>query len=160
MNEISRQTCIRFRQRTASDYNYVRIVTGNGCTSYVGRIGGAQALTLQRPGCIDQGVIIHELTHAIGFQHMQQAFDRDNYVTINYQNVQNGYAFAFDKYSTSQVSHFGGSYDYNSVMHYDRYAFSANGQPTIIPKDPSAQIGNKPNLSPQDISKIQKMYNC
>ena len=106
------------------------------------------------------GTVMHELTHAIGFKHMQQAVDRDNYVVINWQNIQKGLEYAFDKLSPSQVSHFGGAYDYNSVMHYGRYAFSANGQQTIVPKDPNAQIGNKPNLSPQDIMKIKNMYKC
>lgn len=32
------------------------------------------------------------------------------------------------------VSSFGQRYDYGSIMHYDAYAFSANGNPTIVPK--------------------------
>ena len=103
---------------------------------------------------------MHELTHAIGFWHMQSATDRDNFVTIQWGNIQKGTEYNFDKLSASQASHFGVAYDYSSIMHYDRYAFSANGKPTIVPKDPNAQIGNRQNYSTKDIQKINNMYKC
>ncbi|MBD5001990.1 hypothetical protein GUF49_10645, partial [Xanthomonas citri pv. citri] len=51
-------------------------------------------------------------------------------------------------------------YDYGSAMHYDAYAFSSNGQPTIVPTDPNAQIGQRLALSAIDIAKLKTMYNC
>lgn len=38
----------------------------------------------------------------------------------------------FDKYDADYITGFGESYDYGSVMHYSGYAFSANGQMTIV----------------------------
>lgn len=38
----------------------------------------------------------------------------------------------FDKYSSSYIGGFGEQYDYGSVMHYSAYAFSANGEKTIV----------------------------
>ena len=47
-----------------------------------------------------------------------------------------------------------GAYDYGSIMHYPRNAFSANGQDTITPADPNAQIGQRTGLSAGDIAAV------
>ena len=65
---------------------------------------------------------------------MQSAYDRDEYVTIEWDNITPGLENNFEKYSSSEVTHFNTTYDYYSVMHYDAYAFSKNGKPTIVPK--------------------------
>ena len=58
------------------------------CSSYVGNIGiGAQDLSLGK-GCLNLAAIKHELMHAIGFYHEQSRTDRDDYVTIHYDNIQ------------------------------------------------------------------------
>eukprot|EP00069_Balaena_mysticetus_P010400 bmy_06904T0 len=47
-------------------------------------------------------------------------------------------------------------YDYSSVMHYGRLAFSRRGMPTITPLwAPSVQIGQRWNLSTSDIARLQ-----
>lgn len=64
---------------------------------------------------------------------MQSAYDRDEYVTIHWENIQPGTEHNFNKYTNAQVTHFNTTYDYLSVMHYSAYGFSTNGQPTIEP---------------------------
>ncbi|XP_011385026.1 astacin-like metalloendopeptidase, partial [Pteropus vampyrus] len=52
-------------------------------------------------------------------------------------------------------------YDYSSVMHYGRLAFSRRGLPTITPLwAPSVHIGQRWNLSISDISRVDRLYDC
>ena len=44
----------------------------------------------------------------------------------------------FRKYSHDQIDSFGVKYDYGSVMHYHRRAFSKNGRDTIVPTQAGA----------------------
>ena len=39
----------------------------------------------------------------------------------------------FNKYDRNKITDYGVSYDYDSVMHYSAYAFSKNGNRTIVP---------------------------
>lgn len=64
---------------------------------------------------------------------MQSAFDRDNYVTVFWENIIDNQRHNFNKYLDSHVANFNTSYDLNSIMHYDEFAFSKNGKQTMIP---------------------------
>lgn len=69
-----------------------------------------------------------------GFLHEQNREERDQYINIQYQNIQRGYEQNFQKAQKGSTSGFGVGYDYGSVMHYSANAFSVNGQPTIVTK--------------------------
>lgn len=164
LDDMQNALCITFVERT-NEADYVRVtVSDSGCFSYIGRIGGAQQLNLQSytpgTGCFRKGTIIHEFIHALGFYHMQSATERDNYVTIVWENIQSGYENNFNTYSSSVISQFGVEYDYGSVMHYPAVSFSVNGQATIIAKDPvaGAAMGQRDGMSAKDIARIRGMY--
>jgi len=165
LNEISSKTCITFKARS-NEANYVAITRGtanSGCWSYVGRQGGGQQLNLQpgSPGCVFKGIVAHEMIHALGFFHEQSRTDRDDYVVINWSNIQAGTESNFDKYPASQIDPFNTAYDYGSVMNYSAYSFAVNPNvPTITPRDSTAQIGQRDGLSAKDAQKLKNMYNC
>jgi len=93
MYHIAGRTCIRFKERT-NEKDYVRIISGIGCWSYVGRQGiGAQNLSLGE-GCNFIRTHIHELVHAIGFYHEHNRADRDSYVKIKWENIDKSNLFA------------------------------------------------------------------
>jgi hypothetical protein len=151
-------TNFRFPVRTAANAgqfpNYVRFTDASGCWSMVGMQGGQQTISLG-VNCTT-GNAIHEIGHAVGLWHEQSREDRDLFVTINWQNIQAGMSAQFNQHITDGDDL--GAYDYGSIMHYPRDAFSANGLDTITPTDPNAQIGQRNGLSPGDIAGVRSMY--
>ncbi|KAJ8338302.1 hypothetical protein SKAU_G00372680 [Synaphobranchus kaupii] len=156
MKTYKRRTCIRFVLRSRQK-EYISIKAIDGCYSYVGRIGGAQELSLTL-GCVHHGTIQHELNHALGFYHEHSRSDRDNHVRITLENVQEGMENNFLEEDTNNLNT---TYDYTSVMHYSRDAFSKNGNDTITPiPDKHKPIGQSNRMSKLDILKINKLYGC
>ena len=139
MREMEEMVCIRYKRRT-TETDYVFITNENtGCWSWIGRIGGAQQLNLG-PGCVHDFIIWHELIHALGFFHMHSAYDRDNYVRIVWENIIPGMEHNFDKVNPDTTSQYYVPYDIESVMHYPGWAFTVNGQHTIVPLQEGVSI--------------------
>ncbi|XP_045129131.1 astacin-like isoform X2 [Portunus trituberculatus] len=161
MNDFHTKTCIRFVERT-TQHHYIEIVSNDsGCWSYVGKMGGKQRVSLDVNGCIYVGTAIHELMHAVGFYHEHCRNDRDNYVTIHYENVMRGYACAFDKDTNWQ--YVGEGYNYASIMHYGAYSFSVNWGvlETIVPLDTKVVLHEpweKYEMEHSDANQINNLY--
>ncbi len=69
------------------------------CWSYVGRsFAGAQTLSIG-DGCGIKAIVEHEFLHALGFWHEQSRYDRDDYVTINFENIIRGCPVYFYYYN-------------------------------------------------------------
>ena len=158
--EYNAKTCVRFVPH-ARERNFVTVFFGRGCYSYVGDIQqGEQELSLGQ-GCEFKGTAVHELMHALGFYHEQSRPDRDQYITVNFQNVEQGLEGQFDicqDCSTQDIP-----YEYSSIMHYGAQAFTNNGWDTMVPKQRGAQLVepyDKPGLTPLDVKKIHKLYGC
>jgi hypothetical protein len=151
-------TPFRFVERTeanASQYpNYVKFIPSQGCASYVGMQGGMQPIMLAK--ACSTGNTIHEIGHAIGLWHEQSRIDRDDHVDILYENIISMYAYNFDIQSENGADL--GAYDYSSIMHYPRWAFSKNGKDTIVPHG-DYEIGQRTGLSEGDINGVLEMYN-
>uniref|UniRef100_A0A0N5CCG7 Metalloendopeptidase n=1 Tax=Strongyloides papillosus TaxID=174720 RepID=A0A0N5CCG7_STREA len=159
IEEYRKLTCIDFAPKSAADVDYIHIVPDDGCYSLVGRVGGKQPVSLG-DGCIQKGIIIHELMHSVGFFHEQSRSDRDEYINIKWENVEAGLQDQFEKYDLKMIDHLDTNYDYGSVMHYAPTAFSKNGKITIEPRKKGVEIGQRVGFSPLDLYKINKLYNC
>ncbi|XP_028450196.1 high choriolytic enzyme 1-like [Perca flavescens] len=154
---FSSKTCIRFVPLN-NETDCISVENKSGCFSFLGKVGGSQVISLQRSGCVSYGIIQHEFNHALGFWNKHTRSDCDNYVRINWANMDPQMAFNFNKQVTNNLNT---SYDYSSIMHYGRTAFSINEQDTITPiPNPNVQIGQSQGLSSMDIIKINKLYSC
>ncbi|XP_061382920.1 uncharacterized protein LOC116765720 [Danaus plexippus] len=163
IEDLARASCVKFRPYVKGDADAV-VIQGSkrGCFSQVGYQGGYQILNLSRRhpadrGCFRLGTVVHELLHTLGFFHMQSSPDRDEFIDVLWDNIIRQARHNFRKYDSLSVSDFGVGYDYDSVLHYSRKAFSSNGQDTLVPKN-GADIGQRIGLSEKDIVKLNKMY--
>ena len=132
------------------------------CNSAVGRIGGLQEITTGRSCYVNEGNIIHEIGHTVGFWHEHSRPDRDKYIRIEERNVIPGYLNNFQKISLQNVDSLGTPYDYHSIMHYRKYAFSRDGRPTISVLDSNftGRLGQRVGLSAIDIKQANLLYGC
>lgn len=176
--QIEDNTCVRFVERTYQ-LDYVRIGKFGGCWARYGRLGGRQDVSMG-DGCLRMATMMHEMMHAIGnffkfdiailskfvmflgIDHMHNAYDRDDYLTIFLDNVDEGNRHNFKKGDPSQFDNLNTPYDMRSVMHYARWAFSNNGQNVVVPHDSSylEVIGNQEVLSEGDASRLNRMHLC
>ncbi|KAI2804272.1 hypothetical protein BLOT_003251 [Blomia tropicalis] len=126
------------------------------CHSKVGRSGGRQLLSLGY-GCHDVGSTLHELCHAIGLYHEHMRYDRDQYLNIEWENIQ-----PIDKVPISQYRP-AAKFDYNSIMIYGSKAFSRNGRNTMTPRNRETKIIEshfKQSLARSDVININTLYGC
>ncbi len=150
-------TPIQFVART-TETDYVTFITGSGCSSSIGQIGGQQFVNLAT-GC-STGNTIHEIGHTLGLWHEQSRTDRDNHILIDWSNIQVGAEDNFytyvEKGSDGKNS---GPYDIDSIMHYGSYSFPIDPSlPTITELDGSIIVANRTAVTDTDICAINRFY--
>lgn len=66
----------------------------------------------------NEGSLLHELGHVIGFWHEQSRPDRDSHVNVDKNAIEEGRLYNFYKSSWQYVDTKNVSYDVSSIMHY------------------------------------------
>ncbi len=105
------------RHRDAYHNDYVYFNKSNSFSSKIGKQRGKQNINLMGFPQMGKAVIMHEIMHALGFEHEQSRHDSDQYVIIHWENIPKEHKDNYEKLSDF-YSRFG-SYDYDSIMHYD-----------------------------------------
>jgi hypothetical protein len=125
--------------------------------------GGAKRRMNLGANCMRSHIILHELGHAFGLIHEHQRMDRDDFLQIFPKNVQAGFLGLQLKVNFNPQNSVNKTpYDFMSVMHYARSAFSKNGGDTMLPKaeymEFADKMGHTTELSPGDIVTIRSVY--
>ena len=169
---LEKYTCLRFKENVVptGSSNSIKLTSdGQTCWAYVGMSSQSQ-VNLGGPGCQIPGIALHEIGHAVGLIHQQSRANRDNYVTVMWDNIKEAAVDNFKKiisgssYDTVVADK---PYDYSSIMHYSSCEFSTSryASPcgkTLDPSDKTATgtMGQREYLSKTDIDTINQMYGC
>jgi hypothetical protein len=128
------------------------------CLSYLGKTGGNQPIYLDFR--CSEHEILHEVLHAIGFIHEQSRADRDQYVRINWNNIEPDKADQFDiapPWLSDPLKN--RPFDFKSVMLYPSTAFARDrGQPTILPIGDQTIEPTANGLSVEDLERVRLLY--
>lgn len=114
---IAYGSCIQFKFDfdPSSHPVHLNILKGQReCKSQVGYIRRSTTMYLDPTGCRKE-TLIHELLHVLGLYHMHTAPDRDNYITVNFDNIQPAAKGNFNKV-TRDVSMFNTEYDFKVII--------------------------------------------
>ncbi|REC47958.1 M12 family metallopeptidase [Chryseobacterium pennipullorum] len=156
VNEYNAKTNTQWIPRT-NQSNYVEFIFGSSSGSdgwaHIGYQGGRQTVSLDQ--YISVGSVIHEMGHTVGLYHEHSRKDRDQYLSIQWNNIQNGQAYNFNMYTSGTDI---GPFNINSVMMYWPNSYSKNGQPTIKRADNTNFTYNRTGFTTGDINTINAMY--
>ena len=159
----NQRSVMRFVPRD-SEPDYVLVTRIPGCAiSDVGRRGGEQKVCLADDCPV--GSIIHELGHTVGLWHEHCRHDRDQFVTVLLDQIEEDSLenFTIDSIAEKPTPTFDvGDYDFGSIMHYSETACAfIEGTPVLIPKvplPPGVVQGQRDGLSPGDLAAVEEMY--
>ncbi|XP_004605896.2 meprin A subunit alpha [Sorex araneus] len=155
------KSCVDFKPYEGES-TYIIFQKFDGCWSEVGDQHVGQNLSIGA-GCDYKAIIQHEILHALGFYHEQSRTDRDDYVDIWWDEIEEGRGHNFNVYDDKMITDLNTPYDYESLMHYEPFSFNKNESvPTITTKIPAFNtiIGQRLDFSPVDLERLNRMYNC
>jgi hypothetical protein len=128
------------------------------CFSSLGRTGGLQPVSLAK-GCQTQE-ILHEMMHALGFVHEQSRTDRDTFVQVLWDNIDEKFRPQFAIVPEPLMEAMRGSpFDYHSIMLYRPDTFALRpGLMSMQPTGPGAIEPVREGLSEIDLQRLKRMF--
>ena len=104
--------------------------------------------------------ILHEILHALGFIHEQSRSDRDEFITILWENIIPEYFSQFQMVPDNyMVTVEGTDFDFSSIMLYKPDSFAKlDGMKTMQAKGAGQFVLPAGNLGKIDIERIDRIY--
>jgi hypothetical protein len=155
-------TCINFEQSADEDsVVFYSHPNEEYCKSSIGYRTGGQNMTLGY-ACQAKGDLLSILGHSMGLHVEQTRPDRNEYVSVVIDNIEEGEEENFAIHSDLVTGYQGVAYDFISVMHLSASAYSKRGQVTTqaLPQYGDHVMGGRQDLSPGDVLKASRLYNC
>lgn len=149
-------TKIRFIDRTDQrDFVYFKNNGPDDCSSFVGRIGGKQEINIS-DWCA-RGSVIHEILHALGFNHEQSRPDRGKFIKVHWSNIKFKYIYNFFRSPFAKTY---GEFDMNSIMLYPSFnGFAKNPDlPTMSLKNGETWVAQREKMSELDLKGLEDFY--
>jgi PKD repeat protein len=136
--------------------DYVTFRPASGCSSPIGMQGGQQFINLAN-GCTT-GNTAHEILHALGMYHEHSRCDRDDFVEVMWDEIEEDREHNFVKECLpGAIDLF--DYDEGSMMHYGTHGFAIGTNPTLVSKRGLDHLmGQRDSLGPTDVQTIEALY--
>jgi len=160
--------CLRIRPKKSSDKYYAQILTQEKkrCSSGVALPTNGDDkiyVRLHKSSCIKQDTIQHEFIHAFGVYHMHSRSDRDEWIEIMMDNIQEDLRYNMDKH-TDTTENYDVPYDPYSMMHYSSTDLAIDKSKLTIKSKkghvPTGWLGGSQVMTWSDHLLLRRMYGC
>uniref|UniRef100_A0A0K0FES3 Metalloendopeptidase n=1 Tax=Strongyloides venezuelensis TaxID=75913 RepID=A0A0K0FES3_STRVS len=166
LKEIENNTCIRFKEDNSLSNNNKGIIFEKSkvCSSYVGlvNVNKRQTVNLTYECSSEKGYVLHEVGHALGLLHEHCRTDRDEFITINFNNIKTGLNGNFEIPRSVNYNNYSTHYDYGSIMHYSSYEFSTSYWRKVLTSkihtEYDRMMGQRSYMTFNDYKKINLLY--
>lgn len=156
MQEWSSAANITFVEKPEGGEYVVRIIKSDKTASTLGYVKNARVYLTT---LASQRQATHELGHVLGLTHEHQRPDRDQYITIHWDNISPEAVSQYWPLDNLLYEEEAFSYDYRSVMHYSQSAGAVNVlSATYSLNDPNYNAKWPTYLSQGDKDKVAEIY--
>uniref|UniRef100_A0A5S6QKU0 Metalloendopeptidase n=1 Tax=Trichuris muris TaxID=70415 RepID=A0A5S6QKU0_TRIMR len=157
-------TCLQWRERPRGQFAEGILFTENEhtCSSFVGKVGRVQNISVSWPQCATVGLVAHQMGHAIGLLHEQNRLDQERYLTVNFNNLNSNFRDLVARLHSDLLVDFDLPYDHGSVMHVApvKNTKGNNNTAAVVTVDANYQwtIGQRKRPSFLDYKLVNMLY--
>lgn len=164
LRTIQEESKIKFHPKEIQDNDYISFEVGEqNCYSQVGYIKDSGPHKVRLSANCKAPQIFHEVFHALGFFHEQNRYDRDDHLSILWENIDEQYWGQFERFSeasypeeltSSDDFHF----SFKTIMIYDSNSFSTNDDYSMVTIDGLPILNTPEEPTEVDYTRLKLLY--